>query len=35
MFTKYELEVMKLLWAEGRPLTKSEIIELSPDRVWK
>ena len=28
-------EVMELLWREGRPLSRSEIIDLTPDRTWK
>lgn len=35
MFKKNELEVMNVLWAENRPLTHHEIIELSPARTWK
>ena len=30
-----ELEIMNLLWKEDRPLSRSEIIELSPDRSWQ
>ena len=33
--TKSENEIMDLLWKEGRPLSRSEIIELTPDRSWK
>lgn len=33
--TKNEQEIMELLWAEGRALSRSEIIELSPKRSWK
>lgn len=33
--TKSENEIMELLWKEGRPLSRSEIIELTPDRSWK
>lgn len=33
--TKSENEIMELLWKEGRPLSRSEIIELTPDRTWK
>lgn len=33
--TKNEQEIMDLLWAQDRPLSRSEIIELSPDRSWK
>lgn len=33
--TKNEQEIMNLMWETGRPLSRSEIIELSPDRSWK
>ena len=33
--TKSENEIMDLLWKEGRPLSRSEIIEFTPDRTWK
>lgn len=33
--TENELEIMELLWHENRPLSRSEIIELSPNRSWK
>ncbi len=33
--TKTELEIMKLLWRENRPLSAPEILELSVDRSWK
>lgn len=33
--TKNEREIMELLWSVDRPLSRSEIIELSPDRSWK
>lgn len=33
--TKSELEIMTLLWKEGKPLTASEIIEHSTDKTWK
>jgi len=33
--TKNEQEIMDLMWKENRPLSRSEIIELSPDRSWK
>ena len=33
--TKSEMEIMDLLWKEKRPLWRSEIIALSPDRSWK
>lgn len=35
MFTKSELEIMTLLWGENRPLTRNEIIELTPNKSWK
>lgn len=33
--TKSENEIMDLMWKEDRPLSRSEIIELTPDRTWK
>ena len=33
--TENELEIMELLWQENRPLSRSEIIEFSPERSWK
>ena len=33
--TKSEHEIMSLLWHVDKPLTDSEIIELSSDRTWK
>lgn len=33
--TKNEQEVMELLWAQDRALSRSEIIELSTERSWK
>ena len=33
--TKSENEIMELLWREGRPLSRSESIDLTPDRTWK
>lgn len=33
--TKSENEIMNLMWKEGRPLSRSEIIELTPERSWK
>lgn len=33
--TKSENEIMELLWQENRPLSRSEIIDLTPDRTWK
>lgn len=33
--TKSENEIMELLWKENRPLSRSEIIALTPDRTWK
>lgn len=33
--TKNELEIMDFLWSEGRPLSRSEIIELPENRSWK
>lgn len=33
--TKSENEIMDLMWKEDRPLSRSEIIELTPERTWK
>lgn len=33
--TKSELEVMTVLWNEGRPLSRNEIISLSEHKTWK
>lgn len=35
ILTKKEQEVMELLWKENRALSRSEILELSPERSWK
>jgi BlaI family penicillinase repressor len=35
MLSPNELEVMELLWSENRALTRTEIIELSPNKSWK
>ncbi len=33
-FSNNELEIMNLMWHENRPLTRTEIIDLSPERSW-
>lgn len=33
--TKNEAEIMEVMWKADRPLSRSEIIDLSPDRTWK
>ncbi|MBE6057481.1 BlaI/MecI/CopY family transcriptional regulator [Clostridium sp.] len=33
--TKKELEIMEILWKEQKPLTSSEIVELSQNSSWK
>jgi len=33
--TKSELEIMNVIWAAERPLTRGEILELSVDKNWK
>ncbi len=33
--TKSEEQVMRLLWASDRPLSCTEIVELSEDKTWK
>lgn len=35
MLSPNELEVMDLLWTEDRALTRTEIINLSPNKSWK
>ena len=35
MLTKSEVEIMEVLWKEGKPLTSSDIINLSENRTWK
>ena len=33
--TKSELEIMNVIWAAGKPLTRGEILEQSVDKNWK
>jgi len=33
--TKNEQEIMDLLWKENKPLSRSDIINLSTERSWK
>ena len=33
--TKSEMEIMNVLWKADRPLTRSDILELSTDKSWK
>lgn len=33
--TKSEKEIMGLLWNTNRPLTATEIVNLTPERTWK
>ena len=33
--TAAEYEILNLLWTEGKPLTSTEIVELSADKSWK
>ena len=33
--TKSEEQIMKLLWQSDRPLSCTEIVELSEDKTWK
>lgn len=35
ILSKNEREIMELLWKEDRPLSRSDIIEFSPERSWK
>ena len=32
--TKNEIEIMDVLWKEGRPLARGEILSLSEDKSW-
>ncbi len=32
--TKNEIEIMDVLWKEGRPLSRGEILALSEDKNW-
>ena len=33
--TKSEVDIMNVIWAAGRPLTRGEILDLSVDKNWK
>lgn len=33
--SKSEQEIMDVLWAEGRPLSRAQILELSTEKTWK
>lgn len=33
--TKSELEILNVLWAAGRPLSRAEILEQSVNKTWK
>ncbi|MGO0883723.1 BlaI/MecI/CopY family transcriptional regulator [Clostridioides difficile] len=33
--TKNEIEIMEVLWKEQRPLTRTEIVNLSVNKSWK
>lgn len=33
--SKSEQQIMDVLWAEGRPLSRAEILELSTEKTWK
>lgn len=33
--SKSEREIMDVLWAEGRPLSRAEILDLSTEKTWK
>ena len=35
VLSKNEFEIMSLFWSENRPLSRSEIISLSPQKGWK
>ena len=33
--SKSEREIMSVFWAEDRPLSSAEIVELSPNKTWR
>ena len=33
--TKSEMEIMDVLWLSGKPMSRSDILESSPDKSWK
>lgn len=33
--SRSEMEIMSALWASGKPLSRTEIIEASPQKTWK
>ena len=33
--TKSEMEIMDVLWEEGEPLSRSDLLERSKDKSWK
>ena len=33
--TPNELEIMEVMWEAGHPISRTEIIDMSPDRSWK
>lgn len=35
ILTKNELEILELMWKQNKPLTRTEIINHSPERSWK
>lgn len=35
ILTKNELEILELMWKQNTPLTRTEIINYSPERSWK
>lgn len=35
VLTKSELEIMDVLWAADRPLSRSDLLELSEEKNWK
>ncbi len=35
MLTKSEEEILDLLWTENKPMTSSDIVNLSVNRTWK
>lgn len=35
ILTKSEMEIMDVLWLSGKPMSRSDILESSPDKSWK
>lgn len=35
VLTRSEMEIMDVLWNSGKPMSRSDILESSPDKSWK